>query len=130
MRLLLAVAMVGACATPAIAAAAPAVSFSADVVPMLRARCVACHMTGAEPGEIVLTPKKAHASLVGTASTEAKLLRVKPGDPAKSYLLHKLAGTHLSVGGSGMRMPFGGPPLDQTMMTKLRAWIAAGAPNN
>ncbi len=55
------------------------------------------------------------------------MLRVKPGDPANSYLIQKLEG---SAGISGARMPFGGPYLDQATIDQIKSWIAAGAPDN
>lgn len=64
-------------------------------------------------------------ALVGVASLEVPgLQRVKPGDPDNSYLIDKLEGTQAV----GARMPFGGPPLPQTTIDQIRAWIADGAP--
>ena len=54
-------------------------------------------------------------------------MRVKPGDPANSYLIQKLEGT---AGIQGSRMPLGGPFLDQTTIDQLKSWIVSGAPNN
>jgi len=54
-------------------------------------------------------------------------MRVKPGDPANSYLIQKLEG---APGISGSRMPFGGPFLDQPTIDLIKAWITSGAPNN
>ncbi len=55
------------------------------------------------------------------------MLRVKPGDPANSYLVQKLEG---AAGITGERMPLGGPFLDQATIDKVKSWIASGAPNN
>lgn len=77
-----------------------------------------------------LHPAAAWASLVKVASTESPLRRVEPGAPGKSYLMHKLDGTHLDAGGQGVQMPFGAPPLEPEVRERIRAWIAAGAPNN
>lgn len=111
------------------ARAAP-VSFSRDVVPVLKTRCATCHLTGREAGNIALHPGAAFANLVKVKSTETGLARVAPGAPDKSYLMMKLDGTHLTAGGKGSRMPLGAPPLDAVTRDKVRAWIAAGAPNN
>jgi hypothetical protein len=54
-------------------------------------------------------------------------VRVVPGDPSGSYLIHKLEGRSDIV---GSRMPAGGPFLAQTDIDVIRAWIAQGAPNN
>jgi hypothetical protein len=110
--------------------AADPVSFSKDIVPVLRNQCAVCHLTGTEPGNMSLVPKAAYTTLVGAPSTESKLQRVKPGSAQESYLMHKLDGTQISVGGQGARMPFDGPPLDAETLDKIRRWIEAGAPNN
>ncbi|HSW03762.1 hypothetical protein [Aquabacterium sp.] len=55
------------------------------------------------------------------------MLRVKPGDPAASYLMHKIDDKHISVGGSGLRMPMGSEPLPAVQRELLRRWIAEGA---
>jgi hypothetical protein len=54
-------------------------------------------------------------------------VRVVPGDPGGSYLIHKLEGRSDIVGD---RMPFGGPSLAQTDIDVIRTWIAQGAPND
>lgn len=77
-----------------------------------------------------LHPGAAHASLVGVPSTESALKRVEPGAPEKSYLMHKLDGTHLDAGGAGEQMPFGAPALDAAVRDRFRAWIAEGARDN
>ena len=119
--------------TALLAVAAPAaaeVSFARDLVPILKGICANCHLTGEEPGKMKLYPSAARASLVNVPSQEGSLVRVRPGDPAQSYLMHKLDGTHLDVGGQGERMPFGLPPLDDAERQKFRDWIKSGAKNN
>lgn len=106
------------------------VSFKADIAPVLASECAACHMMGTEPGEISLIPAKAYASLVDADSVEADFKRVKPGAPDESYLVMKLAGTHVENGGMGEQMPFGGAPLSDDTQARIRLWIAQGAPNN
>jgi len=107
-----------------------AVSFKRDLVPLLRRSCATCHVTGTEPGNIALHPGAAYENLVESPSVQSKLLRVKPGAPAESYLLLKLEDTHLDAGGTGQRMPFGLAPLDASQIEMIREWIAAGAPDN
>jgi uncharacterized protein (TIGR03118 family) len=96
--------------------------------------CSGCHNgsnppSGALPGSQDLsTAAKSFASLVNVASHELPaLLRVKPGDPAGSYIIQKLEG---AAGISGQRMPLGGPFLDQATIDQIKSWIAAGAANN
>lgn len=124
-----------AATTVAAAEAAPAeqqaVSFATDIVPVLKHNCQVCHLTGQEAGNLALHAKGAYDSLVSKPSISAPaLLRVAPGDPDKSYLLAKIRGTHLDVGGSGRRMPFDGAFLDETTVQKISDWIKAGAPRN
>jgi hypothetical protein len=106
------------------------VSFSNDVIPLLGAHCVACHMTGQEAGEIALHPKAAYDALVGVASRETALKRVEPGDPAKSYLYLKLTDAHLAAGGSGEPMPMGSYPLPAEQIELVKQWIVEGAKRN
>ncbi len=50
--------------------------------------------------------------------------RIKPGSKEDSYLFHKIAGTHLTVGGSGLRMPRNGPPyLSDVEIERIGKWI-------
>ena len=79
---------------------------------------------------MALHPGAAYRSLVGVPAQTAKLQRVRPGSPDESYLVHKLQGTHLDVGGSGLRMPMDGAPLTPEQIEIIRAWISAGAPQN
>ena len=50
-------------------------------------------------------------------------MRIRPGQPDSSYLVHKLEGTATN----GDRMPAGGPFLEQQAMDTVRAWIDNGA---
>ena len=61
--------------------------FIGQVQPILDEHCVICHMTGAENGGLALESGRSQAGLVGAPSSESKLLRVRPGEPAASYLL-------------------------------------------
>ncbi len=64
------------------------------------------------------------------ANQLATMMRVRPGQPDQSYLVHKIQGTQASAGGTGNRMPLGGTPLTQAQIDTIRDRIAAGAPNN
>jgi uncharacterized protein (TIGR03118 family) len=96
-------------------------------------KCSGCHNgsnppNGALPGSMNLTAGNSFAALVNVASQQqAALMRVKPGDPANSYIIHKLEG---AAGITGSRMPFGGPFLDQATIDQIKSWITSGAPNN
>ena len=54
---------------------------------------------------------------------DANTLRVAAFDPDNSYLVQKLEGT-AAFGG---QMPAASPPLDQTTIDIVRAWIDNGA---
>jgi hypothetical protein len=102
-------------------------SFAADIVPLLKSRCVVCHLPGSEQGGLALHPKGGYANLVGVKSTQSPLPRVLPGKPADSYLYRKLMGTQAQAGGSGERMPFGDSSLTAEEIERVRQWIEAGA---
>ena len=85
-----------------------------------------CHSGATPPAGLDLTAS-AFARLVNVASVEVPTLRrIVPGDPGNSYLIQKIEGT----AAVGARMPFGGPFLDATTLSRIRAWVSAGAPNN
>jgi hypothetical protein len=71
----------------------------------------------------------AHGQLVNVASNaKAGAIRVIPGDPENSYLIHKLEGRPGIV---GLQMPrAGGPPLTPGQILVIKRWIELGAPNN
>jgi hypothetical protein len=76
------------------------------------------------------TAESTVAGTVGVPSRQSPLFRVLPGRPSQSYLWHKALGTQATVGGSGDRMPQGGPYLPQSDMDAIRAWILEGARDN
>ena len=87
-----------------------------------------CHAGSSPQAGLDLSAGQSYANLVNVPSTEVgTLLRVKAGDAANSYLIRKLEGGPDIV---GARMPFGGPPLSQDVINRIRAWIDAGAPND
>ena len=58
-------------------------------------------------------------------------IRVIPGDPDNSYLIHKLDGAVRGEAIVGVRMPLGtGPFLTEGQIRVIRRWIELGAPNN
>lgn len=93
-------------------------------------RCVGCHTNIGRPAPmgLVLLEGRAHANLVGVAARgRSGATRVVPGDPANSYLIHKVEGRG---GISGQRMPFNGTPLTDGQILVIRRWIELGAQNN
>jgi hypothetical protein len=122
-------------------AAAP--SFRGEIAPVLErmcARAAGCH--GDQPTDSVdldLRQAASYRQLVGVAAQARRggALRVKPGDPAASFLVDKLTG---KLGArEGKPMPIDavtGAPLEPSPIGAdyldgvLKPWIAAGAPNN
>jgi hypothetical protein len=91
----------------------------------------ACHIGPFISEDLDLsTPEAVRAQQVGVASRQSPLLRVVPGRPSQSYTWHKILGSHLGVGGSGDRMPQGGPYLEGAPLDAIRAWILEGALDN
>jgi hypothetical protein len=45
-------------------------------------------------------------------------------------MVRKLEGTHLEVGGVGLRMPAEGGPLPEADIQRIRDWIKGGAQKN
>jgi hypothetical protein len=84
-----------------------------------------CHGgAGAQQG-LRLDPGFAYGNLVNVASPrDPNQIRVIPGDPNDSFIIHKLEGTQTL----GDRMPQGGPYLPQSTIDVVRQWIADGAP--
>jgi mono/diheme cytochrome c family protein len=92
-------------------------------------KCAVCHngVGTVLPGVQNLSDGATFNSVVGVTSLEvATLKRVLAGDANNSYLIQKLEGT----AASGVRMPLGGPYLDQPTINQVRTWINNGAPNN
>jgi len=95
-----------------------------------RPACTNCHNAiGSRFNGVDLTSAAAYANLVNVASREKpSLMRVTPGDPDNSYLIHKLEG---GPGIVGLRMPFSGPPyLTDGQIVVIRRWIQLGAKND
>lgn len=90
-------------------------------------RCSVCHSGGSAPHGLRLDSEdNSYAFLVDRpAEGVPELMRVNPGQPEQSYIVHKLEGA-MSIVGS--RMPLGGPFLSQEQIDQVRDWIANGAP--
>lgn len=97
--------------------------------------CSGCHsgVGTSLPGVQNLTAGHTFASIVNVSSIEVpSLLRIKPNDPANSYLVQKIEG---APGIVGSRMPLGCGStatscLDQATIDKVKAWVSQGALNN
>jgi hypothetical protein len=99
-------------------------TFSSIQANVLTPICEQCHSGAGAPRGLRLDAANSYALLVGAPSgEEPSILRVKPSDPANSYLIQKLEGR----AGVGERMPAGLPPLPQPTIDTIRQWIADGA---
>jgi len=90
-----------------------------------------CHDSESTAGGMLLEIGAAYTQTVNATPTNftAQGLgwdRITPGDPALSFLYHKVTGD-LGVG-LGSRMPLGRPPLAANLIEIMRLWILAGAP--
>ena len=93
-----------------------------------RVSCSSCHNPNGGAFRSVgldMSTAASYDSLVGVpARQKPGLLRVAPGDPANSYLLHKLE-TRTDI--VGVRMPQRGPYLTDGQIAIIRRWIELGA---
>lgn len=86
--------------------------------------CIICHSGANAPQGLRLDAANSFTNLVAVNSREdSRFLRVSPGNPSQSYLIHKLEGT-ASV---GEQMPLGGPAIPQSTIDFVRQWIIDGA---
>jgi hypothetical protein len=95
-----------------------------------RAACTQCHnAVGSQFNGLNLTAAVSYNNLVGVASRfKPGAVRVIPGDPENSYLIHKLEGR---AGITGLRMPIIGPPfLTDGQILVIKRWIELGARND
>ena len=106
-----------------------AVTFVADIQPILNARCITCHA----PGGIAQTQgipwdfreDTAFDDLVAQASSQdVSYTLVVPGDLDSSLMFLKVSSESPPVGGM---MPPGGPPLTDSEVELIRLWIEQGA---
>lgn len=88
---------------------------------------IGCHDPLGQQSNQVLSAGRAYASIVNVPSVETpSLMRIKPLDPANSYLYRKITG----AGITGDRMPQNKPPLNDAQIKLVRDWIRRGAPND
>ncbi len=103
------------------------VDLCADAQEVADANCTGCHGDDQPSAGLDLRDLTA---IVGAQARGTWMSLVEPaGEPeerlARSYLWHKVNGTHLEIGGAGARMPQGWV-LEPEPTEALRAWIAAG----
>jgi hypothetical protein len=94
-----------------------------------RPACTNCHNAiGSRFNGLDLTAAVSYNNLVNVPSRfKAGAVRVIPGDPENSYIIHKLEGRSTIA---GVRMPLNGPYLQSGQILVIKRWIEIGAPNN
>ena len=96
-----------------------------------RVACIQCHNPGNRNNAagLSLVEGSSYNELVNVASSrKTGAIRVVPGDPAGSYMIHKLEGRSDIV---GQRMPrTGGPYLTEGQISIIKRWIELGARND
>ncbi|MBL4683447.1 MAG: hypothetical protein JKY37_02565 [Nannocystaceae bacterium] len=109
-------------------------SHATDIQPIWDQYCVpACHEPGGE-WEFNNLSGDAYNVIVDMPSTQNTLMNyITSGDPDASYLLHKMRGTQVTSGGSGLTMPkgIGTEPavvVPAADIDKVEAWINQGTP--
>jgi mono/diheme cytochrome c family protein len=98
--------------------ASAAVSYSQDVLPILRAHCQGCHQAAKAQGGVDLTSR---TGLFGESESGSTV--VAPGDVEASELLNQITP---DVEGHAL-MPAEGPALKAEQIALIRQWIAEGA---
>lgn len=99
---------------------------------VLRPHCAipSCHASAEPTGRMRLDEDFPRATLrdvaaMGVACRDQGLVRVVPGDPARSLLYRKISE---DAPPCGSRMPQAAPPLPPELIALVHDWIAAGAP--
>jgi hypothetical protein len=127
----------------------PQISFSTEVMPIFRSSCglASCHGSVTSPqagiylGNTTLAgsasdDSQVYANLIDVASADyPSMERVKPGDLANSYLLHRIDNDactlpNCTTTACAELMPQGSPQLGISDLNTVRAWIAQGALND
>lgn len=119
------------CTNGACTCGSASVSFAGAVQPIFTTSCTpnGCHGNVAPKEGLNLTAGRSHGTLVNVAARQCAdgRMRVAPGDPANSYLVHKLTDTAIC---SGTPMPKTGANLSSADLTTITNWICGGAQNN
>jgi len=120
--------------TPPAAAVGPLELVPGEVQEVFDLDCASCHSGKDASAGLRLDAQHAYEALLERKSIQASKMRlVAPGEPKDSYLLHKMRGTHLDVGGHGDRMPLEGSwgihgSLSDAEVLRVEKWVLNGAP--
>ena len=78
-------------------------SLQAEIQDVINRTCANCHGSTFPQGLSDIT-----SAICRSSRQVSSMNLIEPGDAQNSYLYHKVAGTHASVGGSRSQMPLGG----------------------
>lgn len=117
--------------TRSVSVTATVPKYAADIQPIW-ARCTSCHDNTSPSGGINLLGESSYSNLVGVNGNNrcgggSAIQRVRVNQPASSLLVRKIEGT------CGTRMPLNNQSYfvnNPGLITRIRSWILAGAPNN
>jgi hypothetical protein len=106
--------------------------YAADIQSIWSQKCTGCHGSAFPDGGLNLLTGVSYGNLVNITGqnrcgTATALRRVRPGLPDTSLLVRKIEGT------CGTREPQNDQPYfanNPGLITRIRSWILAGAPNN
>ena len=107
-------------------------SFSSNVVPIFEKRCSlgGCHSIATSQVGLALEPSVAYDALVGvSASLRPSELRVRPGEPNRSWLVIMISADDAARQGVS-RMPLATHPLTPNPIATIIRWIEQGALRN
>jgi len=105
-----------------------------DLQPLWNSKCTRCHFKATQAGctgchWVLNLNDDAYADLVNVDSADVPAMkRVAPGDPDQSYLLHKIMGTQVDVGGEAGHRQYHEQNADADDRALIEAWIQGGAP--
>jgi WD40 repeat protein len=94
-----------------------AVSYHADILPILQANCQGCHQPAKASGKLDMTAFKSMLS-AGESGTPG----IVPGKPDHSYIISQITPEKGEAA-----MPQGKPPLVESQIALIRRWIEEGA---
>lgn len=108
--------------------------FAEKVAPIFNHACSSCHDDMTQNNWLFLGPgsvEEVVGGLVNVSSREwPDMMLIAPGDPDKSFLFHKIAGTQPDPKCEGLcsnQMPQGRNPLSADEIDIVRTWILDGA---
>lgn len=99
------------------------ISFSTQIQPIIKERCIECHATGGQGFQASGLSMETYDSLMkGTKFGPV----IKPGDAVSSTLMRLIEGK----ADPSIRMPHGKQPLTDEQIKLFKEWITQGAKNN